>query len=124
MVDFVNPFKGRKPGEKASDQELISAVRLSLCAEEEAAHLYNTIAEFTDDKRIKKLMNDIADEERVHIGEFQKLLHELEPDEEDKVGEGMKEAEKKMGSAIEKIADEVDEPEGTEEPETLATPLI
>ena len=72
-MDFVDPFKGKTPGDPLSNQEIISAVRLSLCAEEEATHLYNRIAEFVPDERVKKLMIDVAKEEQVHIGEFQKL---------------------------------------------------
>ena len=99
MVDFVHPFKGKKPGDEISKQELISAVRLSLCAEEEATHLYDTIAEFVKDAKVQKLMRYIASEEQVHIGEFQQLLNELEDDEEEKVSEGEKEAEDKMGGS-------------------------
>jgi len=97
MVDFTRPFPGKVPGDKITKQELISAVRLALCAEEEATHLYDTIAEYVDDEKVKKLMNDVADEEQVHIGEFQKLLNTLEEDEVEKVGEGEKEAEDKIG---------------------------
>jgi rubrerythrin len=96
MVDFTRPFPGKNPGDKITKQELISAIRLSLCAEEEATHLYDTIAEYTDDERVKKIMKDVADEEQVHIGEFQKLLGLLEDDEVEKVEEGEKEAEEKM----------------------------
>jgi rubrerythrin len=96
-MEFVHPFPGKNPGDKISKQELISALRLSLCAEEEATHLYDTIAEYTDDERVKKIMKDVADEEQVHIGEFQKLLDLIEEDEVEKVGEGEKEAEEKMG---------------------------
>jgi len=95
-MEFVHPFPGKNPGDKLTKQELISAVRLALCAEEEAVHLYDTIAEYTNDEKVKKIMKDVADEEQVHIGEFQKLLDLLEEDEVEKVEEGEKEAEEKM----------------------------
>jgi len=104
MVAFVHPFPGKNPGDKITKQELISALRLSLCAEEEATHLYDTIAEYADDEKIKKIMRDVADEEQVHIGEFQKLLDLYEDDEEENVGEGEGEAKKKMGTAKESIS--------------------
>ncbi|MDP1713059.1 MAG: ferritin-like domain-containing protein [Candidatus Nanopelagicaceae bacterium] len=97
MVDFVNPFKHKQPGEELTKQEIISAVRLALCAEEEAVHLYDTIAEYVADEAVKKLMTDIAGEEQVHIGEIQKLLKNLEEDEEEKLAQGEKEAEDKIG---------------------------
>ena len=100
MVDFVHPFPGKNPGDPLTKQEIISALRLSLCAEEEATHLYDTIAEYVDDEKIIKIMKDIADEEQVHIGEFQKLLDIYEEDEVEKIEEGKEEATEKMGSTI------------------------
>lgn len=97
-MEFVHPFPNKKVGDKVTKQELITAVRLSLCAEEEATQLYDTIAEYVDDERVKKLMKDVADEEQVHIGEFQKLLDELEGDEVEKVEKGKDEAEEKIAS--------------------------
>jgi rubrerythrin len=40
------------------------------------------IAESTDNKLAVAVLKDIADEERVHAGEFLKLLYALSPDEE------------------------------------------
>jgi rubrerythrin len=96
-MEFVHPFPGKKPGDKVSKQELLSAIRLSLCAEEEATHLYDTIAEHVSDERVKKIMRDVAGEEQVHIGEFQKLLKILEDDEAEVLEEGEDEAGEKMG---------------------------
>lgn len=96
MVDFTHPFPGRVLGDTITKQELISALRLAVCAEEEATHLYNTIAEFVDDEKVVKIMLDVADEEQVHIGEFQKLLELTEADETEKVEEGKKEVDKKL----------------------------
>ena len=98
-MEFVHPFPGKQPGDKITDQELLSAIRLSLCAEEEATHLYDTIAEFVSDERVKKVMTDVASEEQVHAGEFQKLLKVLEDDEEKLLEKGEDEAEEKMASA-------------------------
>ena len=108
MVDFVHPFPGKNPGDEITKQELISALRLSLCAEEEATHLYDTIANYVSDEQVKKIMKDVADEEQVHIGEFQKLLDLYEEDEEEMVEEGEDEAEEKLET------DEEDEEEISE----------
>jgi hypothetical protein len=99
-MEFVHPFPGKTPGDKISKQELISAVRLAVCAEEEAVHLYDTIAEYTDNEKIRKIMKDVADEEQVHVGEFTELVRMLDDDEEEKVDEGEKEAKEKMSSSI------------------------
>ena len=46
-----------------------------------------------------KVLKDIADEERVHAGEFLRLLRELAPDEEEFYAEGAAEVE----AEIEKV---------------------
>jgi rubrerythrin len=50
-----------------------------IMAELEAINLYNTIAENTQNKKIKELMKHISDEERVHVGEFKTLLYRIQP---------------------------------------------
>jgi rubrerythrin len=51
------------------------------------------LAESTDHKLAKKVLKEISDEERVHVGEFMRLLKELDPDEEKFYKEGAKEVE-------------------------------
>lgn len=92
MPEFLNPFPGMVP-RKMTKGELIRAVRLNLAAELEAVHLYVAHAEATDDALAKKVLLDIADEERVHAGEFLELLRRLAPDEDGLLEEGRKEVE-------------------------------
>lgn len=113
-MDFVKPFPGKNPGDQITKQELISAIRLSICAEQEAVHLYDQIAEFTDNEMVKKLMIDVADEERIHIGEFQKLLELIGEGKADKVKEGEAEAAKKLESE-EQDSDKESEESGASE---------
>jgi len=54
------------------------------------------LAESTDNKLAVKVLKEIADEERVHIGEFLRLLYELAPDEEKFYARGAKEVETKI----------------------------
>ena len=82
MPEFTNPLIGVVPGRKITDAELLRALRLDLSAEEEAVHLYLSHADATDNALAKKVLQDIANEERVHKGEFQRLLNILLPDEE------------------------------------------
>jgi rubrerythrin len=51
------------------------------------------LAESTDNKLAVAVLKDIVDEERVHVGEFLRLLYELSPDEEKLYAEGAKEVE-------------------------------
>jgi len=88
MAEFINPFSGVVPGKKLSFNELTRCIRMSLAAEEEATHLYEAIAEATDNPLAKAVMLDIANEERVHAGEFQRLLELLLPDEKQLLADG------------------------------------
>jgi len=91
MPEFVNPFTGVTPERKMTDSELLRALRLNIAAEEEAVHLYMAHADATDNELAKKVLIDIANEERVHAGEFQRLINILAPDEEAFLTEGAEE---------------------------------
>jgi rubrerythrin len=93
MPEFVNPFSGILPNRKLSARELARALRLSLAAEEEAIHLYEALADATDNKLAKAVLQDIANEEKVHVGEFQQLLNILLEDEEKWLREGAEEVD-------------------------------
>jgi rubrerythrin len=54
------------------------------------------LAESTDNQLAQDVLKDIADEERVHAGEFLRLLKELAPDEEKFYTEGAKEVEEEI----------------------------
>ena len=100
MPEFSSQFSGLAKSQKISKQELIRAIRFMIAAEYEAVQMYMQLAESTDDKLAIEVLKDIADEERVHAGEFLRLLKHLAPDEEDFYKEGAEEVEeeiKKMG---------------------------
>jgi len=96
MPDFGHPFSGLKKDHKISDQELIRSIRFMIAAEYEAIQLYMQLAESTDNKLAIEVLKDIADEERVHAGEFLRLLKELDPDEEKFYAEGAEEVEEEI----------------------------
>jgi rubrerythrin len=91
MPDFLDPFVGVTPDRKLTDRELARALRLSLAAEEEAIHLYEALADATDNKLAAAVLQDIANEEREHAGEFQRLLNILLSDEEKLMQNGAEE---------------------------------
>ena len=93
MPEFVNPFSGMLPERKMTKAELIRAIRMNLAAEEEAVHLYQAHAEACDDPLAREVLRDIADEERVHAGEFQRLLNLLAPDEANLMAKGAEEVD-------------------------------
>lgn len=93
MPEFMDPFKGMTPGRKLSPRELSRGLRLSLAAEEEAVHLYEALADATDHPLAKKVLQDIANEEREHAGEFLRLISLLLPDEDGYLAHGAKEVD-------------------------------
>ncbi|MBP2132263.1 rubrerythrin [Methanomicrobium sp. W14] len=96
MPEFGNPFSGLKNDRKLTDEELIRAVRFMVAAEYEAIQLYMQLADSTDNKLAKDVLIDIADEERVHAGEFLRLLREISPDEEEFYRQGYAEVEEEI----------------------------
>jgi len=96
MPEFSSAFYGLAATRKLSDEELIRSIRFMIAAEYEAIQLYMQLAESTDNKLAIDVLKDIADEERVHAGEFLRLLHELAPKEKVFYEEGAKEVEKEI----------------------------
>ena len=93
MPTFGSPFSGLANNRKLTKAELIRAIRFTVVAEFEATQLYTQLAESTNNKLAVEVLKDIADEERVHVGEFLRLLHELVPDEKKFYAKGAKEVE-------------------------------
>lgn len=96
MPEFGNPFSGLANDRKLTESELIRAIRFMVAAEYEAVQLYMQLAESTDNKLAQEVLIDIADEERVHAGEFLRLLKQLAPDEEKFYAEGAEEVQELM----------------------------
>ena len=96
MPDFGNPYSGLANDRKLTHQELVRAIRFMISAEYEAIQLYMQLAESTDNKLAVEVLKDIADEERIHAGEFLRLLRELAPDEEKFYAEGASEVEEEI----------------------------
>jgi len=96
MPVFGSPFSGLANDRKLSHEELVRAIRFTVAAEFEATQVYMQLAGSTDNKLAVKVLKEIADEERVHVGEFLRLLRELAPDEEKFYAQGAKEVEEKI----------------------------
>lgn len=72
------------------DKEIL---RAGMIAELDAINLYEQMAAMTENKNIKKILLDIAKEEKTHTGEFQALLLELDAEQKKELEEGKKEVE-------------------------------
>jgi rubrerythrin len=96
MPGFGSPFSGLANDRKLTHEELVRAIRFMIAAEYEATQLYMQLAESTDNELAAAVLKEIADEELVHVGEFQRLLHELAPNEEKLYAKGAKETEERI----------------------------
>jgi rubrerythrin len=93
MPEFTTVFSSKASDRKLTHSELTRAIRFNIAAEFEAVQLYIQLAESIDDELSKAVLIDIADEERVHAGEFLRLLKQLAPEEEGFYQEGTMEVE-------------------------------
>jgi len=108
-----------KTPETFSDRELTRALRDAIVGEENAIKQYETIADACANQSVEKIMQEISDEERVHVGELQKVLNALLNDEVELLEEGAKEVEEEMGNKEE--TEETEETEDAEEKEAEAS---
>lgn len=72
------------------DKEIL---RVGMIAELDAVNLYEQLAAMTGNEKIKKILLDIAKEEKTHIGEFQAFLLKLDKEQVKELEEGKKEVE-------------------------------
>ena len=98
MPEFANPFSVLANDRKLTHAELVRAIRFLIASEFEAIQLYMQLAESTDNALATSVLKDIADEERVHVGEFLRLLHELEPEEAKFYAKGAQEVEEEIAA--------------------------
>ncbi len=86
------PIDLGKVNEKDLDKEIL---RLGIIAELDAVSLYEQLAAKTKDAHIKRILLDIAKEEKTHVGEFQALLLKLDKEQVKELEAGKKEVEEK-----------------------------
>ncbi len=96
MPEFGHPFSCLKHDRLLTHAELVRAIRFMVAAEYEAIQLYEQLAESTDNQLAQQVLKDIADEEKVHAGEFLRLLKELDPAEIKFYEEGAQEVEEEF----------------------------
>lgn len=94
MPEFATPFSGNKFDRKLTKEELIRAIRFSIASEYEAIQLYEQLAESIDNEEAKKMLLEVAGDEKEHAGNFLYLLKLLSPEEEEHYKEGFEEAKK------------------------------
>lgn len=68
-------------------------LRAAVIAELDAINLYEQMVALTENAGIKRVLLDIAKEEKTHVGEFQTLLLKHDKEQEKELEEGKKEIE-------------------------------
>lgn len=95
MPNFANPFQGNV-NRKLTKEELIQAIRLDIAGELEAIYVYDAHVIATDDPVAKKVIADIRDEEKAHVGELMTLLRHLDPQEAEHFASGESEVKEML----------------------------
>jgi rubrerythrin len=84
--------------EKVKKENLNKEIlRAAVIAELDAINLYEQMAAMTENPDIKRVLLDIAKEEKTHVGEFQTLLLVNDKEQEKELKEGKKEVEELRG---------------------------
>ena len=88
------PLNLGKVNKEDLDKEIL---RVGMIAELDAVSLYEQLAAMTENENIKKILLDIAKEEKTHVGEFEAFLLKLDPEQVKENEEGKKEVEELTG---------------------------
>lgn len=88
------PLNLEKVKKEDLDKEIL---RAGMIAELDAINLYEQMAAMTQNENIKKVLLDIAKEEKTHMGEFQALLLREDKEQEKELEEGKEEVEELTG---------------------------
>jgi rubrerythrin len=89
------PIKLEKLTKVTSDNEIL---RVGIIAELDAINLYEQMAALAENPHIKKVLLDIAKEEKTHVAEFQTLLLMNDKEQVVEMAKGKKEVEELVGS--------------------------
>ncbi|WP_367834540.1 encapsulin [Vulcanisaeta sp. JCM 16159] len=73
---------------KFSQGEVTDSLRLAIMAELDAINLYLQLSRLIDDERVKRVFEDIAKEEKTHLGEFLTLLKSYDPEQVEQLKAG------------------------------------
>ena len=89
-IEFFHNIPGRS---KLSNTDIL---RASIMAELDAISLYEGFADVVDNDAIRNILLDVAEEEKVHVGEFQHLLVRVDEEYRNAMDKGRQEVDKKV----------------------------
>ncbi|MHA1589674.1 MAG: ferritin family protein [Candidatus Njordarchaeales archaeon] len=82
------PISLEKVREEDIDKEIL---RIAIIAELDAVNLYEQMASMTKNEKIRKILLDIAREEKTHVGEFLEMLSRIDPEQVKELEKGREE---------------------------------
>ena len=88
------PIDLNKVKKEDIDREIL---RAGMIAELDAINFYEQMAALTENEGIRKVLLDIAKEEKTHMGEFQALLLRKDEEQREELKEGEEEVEELLG---------------------------
>jgi len=88
------PIELSKIGKRELNMEIL---RLAIIAELDAINLYEQLAAHTDDANMKKVLLDVAGEEKTHMGEFQAMLLKIDEEQTRELDKGKEEVKQVTG---------------------------
>ena len=78
--------------DKLDKKELRKQIlRVAIIAELDAISLYEQLASMTDDENLKKVLLDVAKEEKTHVGEFLEMLLSIDKEQVEEIEKGREE---------------------------------
>ena len=92
-----NPLELLK-GDSLSGDAVAQAIRLAIIGELDAINLYLQLAEVISDERIREVLKEIAEEEKVHVGELLEVLKMVDEEQVKALAKGREEVKELVGS--------------------------
>jgi rubrerythrin len=84
------PIVLEKIDPKALDKQIL---RAAIIGELDAINLYEQMAYLTENENLRKVLLDVANEEKTHIGEFQAMLLRIDPEQVKELKKGKAEVD-------------------------------
>lgn len=78
---------------KSGKERDVQIARVGMIAELDAVNLYEKLASLASNKDLAKVLKEVANEEKVHVGEFEYFVENLDPEWDRLEDEGEEEAE-------------------------------
>lgn len=96
--NYITEIMSKVPDDLNNQESVrkdMAILRAAIIAELDASNLYEQFLHQATNEDVKKLLLDLSNEEKVHVGELQYLLEKIDPDYSEMFEEGKDEAEEK-----------------------------